>query len=405
VLTLVERLEQEGLSHCLHLMHFHLGSQLANIRDIQAGLKEAARYYGELRGLGVPLADVDVGGGLGVDYEGTSCRSFCSMNYGIGEYANNVVHALWESCEAEGLPHPNLLTESGRAMTAHHAMLITEVVDVAVAPGEEEPPAAREEEPLVIQDLRRTLGQLSRRNAVESYHDATNGLAEAQTMFNHGILDLPGRAVAEGLYGAVCQRARRLLNPESRGHREILDDLEERFADKYICNLSLFQSLPDIWAIDQIFPVVPLHRLDEPPGRNGILHDLTCDSDGQVEHYVGRDGVASTLPLHPLRPGERYLLGVFLVGAYQEILGDIHNLFGDTHSVNVELTGDGGHRLSEPVEGESVSDVLATVGYRSDDLFAAYLARAREAGLPAAETRAYLAELRQGLAGYTYLED
>ncbi len=405
VLALVARLEAEGLGHCLHLMHFHLGSQLANIRDIQAGLKEAARYYGELRGLGVPLADVDVGGGLGVDYEGTSCRSFCSMNYDLREYANNVVHALWEACEAEGLPHPNLLTESGRAMTAHHAMLVTEVVDVARAPGRAPAPAAEGEEPLVVQDLRRALGDLSRRNAVESYHDATHWLAEAQAMFNHGILDLPRRALAETLYAGVCQRVRGLLNPESRGHREILDDLEERFADKYICNLSLFQSLPDIWAIDQIFPVVPLHRLDEPPERSGILHDLTCDSDGQVEHYVGRDGVASTLPLHPPRAGERYLLGVFLVGAYQEILGDIHNLFGDTHSVNVELTGDGGHRISEPAEGESVSDVLATVGYRADDLFAAYLARAREAGLPPAEAQAYLGELRQGLAGYTYLED
>jgi arginine decarboxylase len=404
-LDVLGRLEMEGMLGSLQLMHFHMGSQIANVRDIQHGLREAGRYYAALRARGADIRIVDVGGGLGVDYEGTSCRSFCSMNYSVQEYANNVVYTLAEVCEGLGLPHPDIVTESGRAMTAHHALLITEVVDVAPAPGLEEPAPAGDDEPRIVRDLWESYLGVSHRNAVEAFHDAAHWLEEAQTLFTHGVLDLAERARAEGLYFALCQRIRALLSPRSRGHRELLDELNERLADKYICNFSLFQSIPDAWAIDQVFPIVPLHRLDERPERRGVIHDLTCDSDGQVDHYVDGAGVEGTLPLHVRRPGDPYLLGIFLVGAYQEILGDVHNLFGDTHSVNVELGADGRLRLDEPLYGDRVRDVLGFVQIGADALVEAYRRLGQAAGLEPAALEAHLAELGAGLEGYTYLED
>ncbi|MDZ7752220.1 MAG: biosynthetic arginine decarboxylase [Gammaproteobacteria bacterium] len=405
VLEAIDTLRQAGLLEHLRLMHFHLGSQVANIRDIQTGLREAARYYAELRRLGVPITRVDVGGGLGVDYEGTARRSFCSMNYSIQEYANNVVQALGEMCETHDLPHPDIITEAGRAMTAHHAMLITEVTDTAVLsdPGELAPPAA--DEPFILDALRRGLEGLSRRNAVETFHDSVHWLREAQDGFSHGAISLAERAAAEHLYAIACLRIRGLLDASSRGHREVLDTLNESLSDKYICNFSLFQSLPDAWAIDQIFPVVPLHRLNERPARQGVIHDLTCDSDGQLHQYVGPDGVESNLPLHAVAAGQPYLLGIFMVGAYQEILGDMHNLFGDTHSVNVTLTGDGAYRLSEPLHGDKVSSVLNYVHFSAAELLDNYRHQAARAGLSGAEAEGHLAELAHGLEGYTYLEE
>ena len=405
VLAAVGRLKDAGMLETLRLMHFHLGSQVANIRDIQTGLKEAGRYYAELRRLGVPIERVDVGGGLGVDYEGTARRSFCSMNYSVGEYANNVVQALWEVCERYRLPHPGIITEAGRAMTAHHAMLITEVIDTATVAERAPMPPPQPPEPLILDALRRGLEGLSRRNAVEAFHDSAHWLREAQEGFSHGAISLAERAAAEHLHAETCLRIRDLLDPSARGHREVLDALNALLADKYICNFSLFQSLPDAWAIDQIFPVVPLHRLDERPTREAVIHDLTCDSDGQLDQYVGPDGVEANLLLHPLRPGESYLLGIFMVGAYQEILGDMHNLFGDTHSVNVTLDPAGGWRLSDPLYGDKVSSVLNYVHFSAADLLENYRSQARAAALPAAEAEAYLAELEHGLGGYTYLEE
>jgi arginine decarboxylase len=404
VLTVLARLEHEGLLGALQLMHFHMGSQIANVQDIQRGLREAGRYYVTLRARGADLRVVDVGGGLGVDYEGTSCRSFCSMNYSVQEYANNVVHTLWEVCEEAALPHPEIITECGRAMTAHHALLLTEVVDVAPAPGLEDPTPARADEPRVVRDLWESLQGLGPRNAAEAFHDAAHWLEEAQSLFSHGVIDLSQRARAEALYFALSQRLRTLLSPRTRGHRELLDELNERLADKYIANFSLFQSLPDAWAIDQVFPIVPLHRLDERPERRGVLHDLTCDSDGQVDHYVDGAGIEGTLPLHVRRPGDPYLLGIFLVGAYQEILGDVHNLFGDTHSVNVELAA-GGHRLVEPLHGDSVRDVLGFVHLQAERLVEAYRRLGEAAGLGEAVLAGHLDELKAGLDGYTYLEE
>lgn len=404
VLRMVNRLTEVGMLDALQLLHFHLGSQIANIRDVQRGLREAARYYAELHRLGARIATVDVGGGLGVDYEGTRSRSFCSMNYSVQEYANNVVHVLWEICAAEGLPHPDIITESGRAMTAHHAVLITNVIDVEQVPGNGIAPAG-DDEPLIIQDLWQALASLSSRSALETYHDAVHWLSEAQAMYTHGVLTLEQRARIEHLYFAICREVRPLLQATTRAQREAVDELNEKLADKYFCNISVFQSIPDVWAIDQIFPIVPLHRLDERPDRRVVIQDLTCDSDGRIDHYVDREGVEATLPLHAIQPGKPYLLGIFMVGAYQEILGDMHNLFGDTDSVNVELLPDGSHRLTQPQRGDTVESVLRYVHFNAEDLLAAYRAKIAAAQFDAERREAALRELEEGLKGYTYLED
>ncbi len=404
VLQVVERLRQAGRLDCLKLLHCHLGSQLANIRDIQKGLQEVARYYAELRALGAPIARVDVGGGLGVDYEGSRSRSFCSMNYTMQEYANDVVSALAAVCQQENLPHPGVITESGRAMTAHHAVLICNVIGVEknlsmVGATRDVPPHP------VLQALERTLRDLSGRSVLEAYHDAVYWLAEAQGLFSHGVLDLRQRARAEQLYYRICSGVRPLLRASSRAHREVLDELDEKLAQKYFCNLSIFQSLPDIWGIEQIFPIVPLQRLDEAPTVRATLQDLTCDSDGVIERFVDGESVESTLRVHELAPGETYLLGVFLTGAYQEILGDMHNLFGDTHAIDVELLPEGGYRLGEAELGDTVDEVLRYVHYSPAELVSAYRRKLEAAGLGQDDAAACLRELEAGLCGYTYLED
>jgi arginine decarboxylase len=405
VLMLVERLREAGMLDSLQLLHCHLGSQIANIRDIQRGMREVARYFAELRTLGVPLGTVDVGGGLGIDYEGTHSRSFCSINYSVQEYANNVVHALWEICAEHELPHPDVITESGRAMTAHHALLITNVIDSeeAAGTGPLAPPAA--DEPMILQDLWNVLQGLDARSVLEGYHDAVHWLGEAQSMYLHNVITLEQRARIESLYSAICQRVRALLNSNRPAHREALDELNEKLADKYFINLSVFQSMPDVWAIDQIFPIVPLHRLASEPTRRAVLQDLTCDSDGRIDQYVDSDGIESTLPVHSYRPGDEYLLGIFLVGAYQEILGDMHNLFGDTDAVNVTLTADGGYTLSQPERGDTIDELLRYVHFDTEVLKAAYHAKLDAAALSDQERAFFTAELEAGLTGYTYLED
>lgn len=404
-LSLVERLRAAGLLECLQLLHCHLGSQIANIRDIQRGMREVARYYAELLSLGVSLNNVDVGGGLGIDYEGTRSRSFCSINYTVQEYANNVVHGLWELCNELGLPHPDIITESGRAMTAHHAMLITNVIDNEEAPGTGTITAPDENEPRIILDLWNVLEGLDARSAVEGYHDAVHWLGEVQSMYLHNVITLEQRARAESLYSAICQRVRTLMNSGRTAHREILDELNEKLADKYFINLSVFQSMPDVWAIDQIFPIVPLHRLDTEPTRRAVLQDLTCDSDGRIDQYVDADGIESTLPVHSYRPGDEYLLGIFLVGAYQEILGDMHNLFGDTDAVNVTLQPDGSHKLSQHERGDTIDELLRYVHFDTDALKRAYHTKLDAAALSDKEREFYRAALEDGLTGYTYLED
>lgn len=409
ILQCIERLRDAELVDSLQMLHFHLGSQLPNIRDIQRGMRECARYYAELHNLGVMINCVDVGGGLGIDYEGTRSRSFCSMNYSVEEYANNVVHALWEICESEGIPHPDIISESGRALTAHHAVLVTNVIDTGRAPDVDEIDAPEDDAPFIVHDMWQRYLELNdpdvKISLVEIYHDIHHGISEAQGMYAHGVLSLAQRAYVEQLYFSICQLIRRRLDPTARQHREMLDELNEKLSDKYFCNFSLFQSLPDVWAIEQIFPIVPLHRLDKRPTRRAVIEDITCDSDGRIDHYVDSDGIEGSLPLHDVRPGENYLIGMFLVGAYQEILGDMHNLFGDTDSVDVNINAEGEIELTQPLRGDTVDSVLRYVRFDASELLELYRGKLQQAELGEAQYQEFLAELEGGLYGYTYLEE
>ena len=406
ILEIITRLKEHGRLEALQLMHFHIGSQVANIRDIQQALREAARYYVEFRSLNIPIEIFDIGGGLGIDYDGTQSRTACSMNYTIQDYAYHVVHELGSVCHAQGLPHPHIISESGGAMTAHHAVLITNVIDVENVPNESHIHISPEE-PTVLRNLREGLDHLNQRSALEIYHDAVHWLTEAHAMFTHGVLELHQRAKAEQLYYAICWQVYTLLkdNPHYRAYREVIDALSERLADKYFCNFSLFQSVPDAWAIEQLFPILPLHRLNEQPDRRARIQDLTCDSDGQFEHYVDGEGVGTSLAVHTLRPHEPYILGIFLVGAYQEILGDMHNLFGDTYSVNVHFHEDGSYEWISPLEGDTVQTLLNYVNFDTGFLRNSYRKRLQAAPLTAQQRQAYLRELEAGLVGYTYLEE
>ena len=404
VLDMVEHLRNAGLLGQLQLMHFHLGSQLANIADIRTGVGEAARVYADLRALGAPVDTLDVGGGLGVDYEGTASRSFCSMNYTLKQYAEAIVHGINDVCVENELPRPALITESGRAMTAHHAFMITNVIDNEQSPGTGQP------EPLdgVVPDVLKAIGELYdgiEHNALlETWHETERSLGDILSAYNNGLLNLKQRALGEQYYFAILQRLRELLQPERREHREVLDQLNEMLADKYFCNLSVFQSLPDVWALDQIFPIVPLHRLDETPTRRTTIEDLTCDSDGRIDHYVDGEGIEQSLPVHAITPGDEYLLGIFMVGAYQEILGDMHNLFGDTDAVDIEIQEDGSHCLSHAEQGDSVDELLRYVHFDPEQLREAYRCLIKDAGLNETEAAQFVSELDAGLTGYTYLE-
>jgi arginine decarboxylase len=400
VLDVLETLRARDALDALRMLHFHMGSQIANLRDMAAGMTEAARYYAELVGLGVPLEAVDVGGGLAVDYEGGRSRAAFSMNYGPEDYADMVVGALARVCAEAGLAQPAILTEAGRAMTAHHAVLITDVIDTEPVPAE--PPKAP------AADAPRPLAELWALYAdppasmAERYEDAARALSEAHARHADGRLDLAARAEAERLFVAICQATHAALQRRPARDPELRARLRERLAAKYFCNFSVFQSIPDVWGIDQLFPIMPLTRLDETPTIDAVLEDLTCDSDGRIEDYVHGDGVFKTLPLHPVGHGEDYLLGVFLVGAYQEILGDMHNLFGDTHAVNVELT-DGGWRLCEPESGDRVDELLRYVHHDPEALLSCFRERMSTTELQASERARLLEALAGGLSAYTYL--
>ena len=401
VLQAIHRLQEAGLDDCLQLLHFHIGSQIANIQHFQQALHEGARYYAELR-RHVPISVIDAGGGLGVDYEGTHSRNPCSMNYSMQAYADAVVHAIAEICHEQDLPHPAIITESGRALTAHHAMLVTNVINIEHAPGLAAPAPVNKKDPQIIRDLWAILKAITPAKAQTAYYDARHYFDESRGMFNHGLLDLSSRARVEDLFFSICRRISPLLEHE---HSEIVNELHDILADKYFCNFSLFQSLPDCWAIDQIFPIVPLHRLDERAGQRATLQDLTCDSDGRISFYIEGGNIEQSLALHMPEVNQDYLLGIFLIGAYQEILGDMHNLFGDTGSVNIELTKDGGYKITEPHEGDSVSDLLRYVHIDIDRLKQTYRDLIRASALTADRQDEYLQDLIQGLDGYTYLED
>lgn len=407
VLSAVEKLRSHGFLEQLQLLHFHMGSQVANIRDIQKTIRECTRYYSELRRMGAPIQSVDVGGGLGVDYEGTRSRSFCSMNYNVQEYANNIVHALKEVCDAHELPHPRIITECGRAMVAHHAVLIANIIDRECVSDIEEMPHISDDAPRVLHDLKKAHDDGMHRPLTEIYHDLVHGLSESQTTYIHGLLSLEERAQAEQIYLSACLKIRSALqsmeNP-NQSQITMLNELNEKLADKFFCNFSVFQSMPDVWAISQIFPVLPLSHLDQPVSRRAILQDLTCDSDGQIKKYVDREGIESTLPLPEFDEKTPYFLGFFLVGAYQEILGDMHNLFGDTDSIHVECEGDS-YALTQMSQGDSVGDVLNYVHISREELLESYTKQLDASVLSAEERAIFLEELRSGLEGYTYLEE
>ena len=403
VLKLIDRLAASGKLGWLKLMHFHMGSQIADISDVKTALREAGRYYAELHALGAAIEVADVGGGLGIDYEGTRSTSECSINYSIEEYAHSIVRAFSEICAEHDLPHPNLVSESGRAMSAHHAVLITNVTDIETVPDDPGPGLNSQAKPLL--DLAECLRRLPTESVLGVYHEAQFDLSEARALFIQGQLRLTELAEAERLNAAICHGVLQRLDVRLRAHRELIDVLNERLADKVFCNFSLFQSMPDAWAINQIFPVVPLQRLNEEPTRRGVIQDLTCDSDGRIDAYIDQQSLEPTLRMHPIRPGESYLFGIFLVGAYQEILGDMHNLFGDTHSVNVELDGQGGYRLIDPMHGDGADDMLRYVHIDPEELERAYRKKLLEARLPPDQRKLYESELMAGLSGYTYLEE
>lgn len=403
VLDLVDELRRHKLDHTLKLLHFHMGSQLSNVRDIAAGMREATCYFVEMCKMGLPIGYVDVGGGLGVDYEGTRSRSACSINYGLDQYASTVVQPLAEACAAHGLKAPHVISETGRAMVAHHAVLVVNVSDVERAPEGRVPPADADE-PAVLRRLREIHAGLATRSVIELYHEAQQQWTEGHAQFAQGSLTLRQRARLDDLYYAIVNNLRPRLKPEERAHRQALDELNERLVDKYFVNFSIFESIPDAWAIDQIFPIVPISGLDRAPDRRAVIADLTCDSDGRLDAYVDADGVDVSLPLHAPEAGKPYRLGIFLVGAYQEALGDIHNLFGDTDAVNVRLTGSG-YAFTHIKRGDTTDVMLDYVGYKLDDLRAAYRDKIVAAKLVGDESHRIEAALEAGLTGYTYLAE
>ncbi len=409
ILTLVECLRQAGHSRWLQLLHFHMGSQIANLRDIRKGVTEAGRLLVALRQMQVPIELLDIGGGLGVDYEGSRSRSACSMNYSVDQYAEAVVSVLSDICAQAGQPLPQLLSESGRALTAHHAVLVTSVVDSEAMPGDlhsqhsdaDSRQLVQPEQDL-ISSMRALLSDAQQLPAEELWLEASTLFEQAQQAFLDGQISLHDRATAEQLYFSLLRNLAALLDLRIRRHRELEQQLRLKLADKYFINLSIFQSLPDIWALDQIFPVVPLHRLHERPDRDAVLEDLTCDSDGRIDRFVDLGGVEDTLRVHALRPGETYLLGIFMSGAYQETLGDMHNLFGDTDSVDV-IIRDGSVRLLRARSGDSAAQLLRYVGYDPAQLQAVMQQRVNDSSLSPEQRTGLLADYQQGMQAPTYL--
>lgn len=404
ILQALQMMKDAGLVSAVGMIHFHLGSQVANVQDVARGMREAARFYVELRKLGAPITVVDVGGGLGVDYEGTRSRSHCSMNYGLREYARSIVRTIQEVCAEAGEPEPDLISESGRALTAHHAVLIANVVDSEVIADAKlaAPPA---DAAPVLHELWDCLHEIAERGPLESLHEADTLLAEAHAHYAEGKLSLTERAWAEQATHATARAVVPLLDDGIRAHRESLEQLREKLSAKYFCNFSVFQSVPDAWAIEQVFPILPIHRLDEAPTLRARLCDLTCDSDGRLDTYVDREGLTPTLAVHALRGEEPYLLGFFMVGAYQEILGDMHNLFGDTNAVNVVLdpAAPGGWRFDDPEHGDRTDELLRYVHLAPEELAQSYRRKLAATELPVPMRTALLSELEAGLSGYTYL--
>ena len=407
LLEALDFLESKGLKDCLKLIHFHIGSQVTKIRRIKTALREASQFYVQLHSMGFKVEFVDIGGGLGVDYDGTrSSNSEGSVNYSIQEYVNDSISTLVDVSDKNGIPHPNIITESGRALTAHHSVLIFEVLETATLPEwddeEEIAPDAHE----LVQELYGIWDSLNQNKMLEAWHDAQQIREEALDLFSHGIVDLKTRAQIERLYWSITRE----INQIAAGLKHAPDEfrgLSKLLADKYFCNFSLFQSLPDSWAIDQIFPIMPIQRLDEKPERSATLQDITCDSDGKIANFISTRNVAHYLPVHALKKTEPYYVAVFLVGAYQEILGDMHNLFGDTNAVHVSVN-EKGYNIEQIIDGETVAEVLDYVQYNPKKLvrtLETWVTKSvKEGKISLEEGKEFLSNYRSGLYGYTYLE-
>jgi arginine decarboxylase len=404
LITAIDLLKKRGQLEQLELLHVHFGSQIANLRDIQNAMREVAQLLAQFSTLGANIRVMDVGGGLGVDYEGTRSRSACSTNYGLDQYAMAIVRAIQMACEEVGCPEPDIFTESGRALTAHHAVLITEVIGID-SPNEALPPKPAEDDEEELVELWDLLQRSNTDPALECYQDLLYWQGEALAQFVKSELSLVNRAKADRLMAATARKLLGRLDRNVRAHHHALLDLEERLADKLFCNLSVFQSMPDVWAIDQVFPILPLQRLDEMPTRRGLIQDLTCDSDGRIEQYVDRYGVEPTMPVHAISDDERYWLGFFMVGAYQEILGDLHNLYGDTDSADIEVREDGSAEITHQRQGDTAEGILKYVDYDADGLSSVYENKLMDADLEEDERAHFRNILAHGLAGYTYLEE
>ena len=394
-----------GAKDWLRLVHFHLGSQITNIRAIREGLEEACRIFVELAKSGANLQYMDVGGGLAVDYDGSQTNFHSSTNYTVQEYANDVVSHVMDACDAGGVPHPVIVSESGRAIVAHNSVLIFNVLGTSEFPTAEVPESLPEDAPDVLYNLHECYQSITRKNAQEAFHDAMHYREEAMTRFKLGYMSLVGRGQVEALFWACCRRILRIVRDLDYIPEE-LQPLERALSDTYFCNFSTFQSLPDFWAVGQLFPVVPIHRLNEEPTRRGTIADVTCDSDGKIDRFIDLRDVKDVLELHPT-DGVDYLIGVFLTGAYQEILGDMHNLFGDTNAVHVSIGEDGNYRVDHVVKGDTIHDVLSYVQYSNSDLISR-MRRSVEAAVRAGrisleESAYFLRRYEQGLEGYTYL--
>ena len=407
LLEALDFLEKKEMQDCLKLIHFHIGSQVTKIRRIKTALREASQFYVQLHQLGFPVEFVDIGGGLGVDYDGTrSANSESSVNYSIQEYVNDSISIMVDASNKNNIPHPNIITESGRSLTAHHSVLIFEVLETASLPSMDEDFEVSADDHELVQELYQIWDNLNQSRMLEAWHDAQQIREESLDLFSHGIVDLKTRAQIERMYWSVTRE----INQIASGLKHAPDEfrnLDKLLADKYFCNFSLFQSLPDSWAIDQIFPIMPIQRLDERPDRTATLQDITCDSDGKIANFVTSRNVAHDLPVHTIKAKESYYIGVFLVGAYQEILGDMHNLFGDTNAVHVSVD-EKGYSIDQVIDGETVAEVLDYVQYNPKKLvrtLETWVTKSvKEGRISLEEGKEFLANYRSGLYGYTYLE-
>lgn len=406
LLEAVDALAKYKMEDCLKLIHFHIGSQITKIRRIKNALREATQFYVQLTKMGFSIDFIDIGGGLGVDYDGTrSSASENSMNYSIQEYANDAISAIVDACEKNGLKQPNVITESGRSLSAHHSILIIETLETTQLPVWNDNEEVSDSDHELARELYQIWDRLGQQSLLESWHDALQIREEALDRFSLGMLDLHTRAQIEKLFWSVARE----VNDIAKTMKHVPEELRisKMLPDKYFCNFSLFQSLPDSWAIDQMFPIMPISRLDEKPTRTATIQDVTCDSDGKINCFISSHGFSSALPIHPIKNGESYYLGVFLVGAYQEILGDMHNLFGDTNTVHVSVHKDG-YEIEQIIDGETVAEVLDYVQYNPKKLVRnveTWVTRSMKSGkITPEEGREFLSNYRSGLYGYTYLE-